>query len=121
MSVSDRHVLSSPRMPPAYGGCTIIWSGSSRCPVWPSHRLKTQRKGQCQYQPLRRLPDETEVRMRRSAGKMLGAIMAFVLSYSFASSEEALSPAAQRGLVFVRTHCAKCHSIDRVSKSPLPM
>ena len=58
--------------------------------------------------------------MRRSAGKIFGAaIIAFVLSNSFASSEEALSPAAQRGLVFVRTNCAKCHSIDRVSQSPL--
>jgi mono/diheme cytochrome c family protein len=35
--------------------------------------------------------------------------------------EEALSPAAQRGLVFVRTHCSKCHSVDRVSRSPLPV
>jgi cytochrome c len=34
--------------------------------------------------------------------------------------EDALSPPAQRGLVFVRTHCAKCHAIDRVSQSPLP-
>jgi mono/diheme cytochrome c family protein len=59
--------------------------------------------------------------MRRSAGKMLGAIVAFALSYSFASSEEALSPAAQRGLVFVRTHCAKCHSVDRIGRSPLPI
>jgi cytochrome c len=36
-----------------------------------------------------------------------------------ANSEEALSPPAQRGLVFVRTHCAKCHSVDRVGPSPL--
>ena len=38
---------------------------------------------------------------------------------SLARGEEALSPAAQRGLVFVRTHCAHCHSIDKVSPSPL--
>lgn len=31
----------------------------------------------------------------------------------------AQSPAAQRGLTFVRVHCAQCHSIDRVSESPL--
>jgi cytochrome c len=31
----------------------------------------------------------------------------------------AQSPAAQRGLTFVRTHCAQCHSIDKVSESPL--
>jgi cytochrome c len=31
----------------------------------------------------------------------------------------AQSPAAQRGLTFVRVHCAQCHAIDRVSDSPL--
>jgi len=29
------------------------------------------------------------------------------------------SPAAQRGLTFVRVHCAQCHSIDTISESPL--
>ena len=29
------------------------------------------------------------------------------------------SPAAQRGLTFVRVHCAQCHSIDKVGVSPL--
>jgi cytochrome c len=38
---------------------------------------------------------------------------------SLARGEEALSPAAQRGLVFVRAHCAYCHSIDKVGRSPL--
>ena len=38
-----------------------------------------------------------------------------------ASSEKGLSPSAQRGLTFVRTNCARCHSIDRVGNSPLPM
>jgi cytochrome c len=38
-----------------------------------------------------------------------------------AISEQVLSPAAQRGLVFVRTNCARCHSIDRVSNSTLPV
>jgi cytochrome c len=36
-----------------------------------------------------------------------------------ARSEEAFSPAEQRGLVFVRTHCSRCHSVDKISKSPL--
>jgi mono/diheme cytochrome c family protein len=31
----------------------------------------------------------------------------------------AQSPAAQRGLTFVRLHCALCHAIDKVSPSPL--
>jgi cytochrome c len=29
------------------------------------------------------------------------------------------SPAAQRGLTFVRVHCAQCHAIDKISESPL--
>src|SRR5712692_3457846 len=31
------------------------------------------------------------------------------------------SPAAQRGLTFVRVHCAQCHAIDQVMDSPLPI
>jgi len=46
-------------------------------------------------------------------------VAASALLPQIARSEEALSPAAQRGLVFVRTHCAKCHSVDRVGPSPL--
>jgi mono/diheme cytochrome c family protein len=30
-----------------------------------------------------------------------------------------LNPDAQRGLVIARTHCARCHSIDKVTESPL--
>jgi cytochrome c len=29
------------------------------------------------------------------------------------------SPAAQRGLTFVRVHCAQCHAISKVGDSPL--
>lgn len=29
------------------------------------------------------------------------------------------TPSVQRGLNFVRTNCARCHSIDKVSESPL--
>jgi cytochrome c len=36
-----------------------------------------------------------------------------------AASASAQSPAAQRGLTFVRTHCAQCHSIDNVNESPI--
>ena len=38
-----------------------------------------------------------------------------------ARSQEAVSPAEQRGLAFVRTNCSRCHSVDKASKSPLPM
>jgi cytochrome c len=44
-----------------------------------------------------------------------GAVMLGTLGPAAAQS----SPAAQRGLNFVRLHCAQCHSIDKVSESPL--
>ena len=47
------------------------------------------------------------------------AVVTSALLSSPARSAEAFSPAEQRGLVFVRTHCAHCHSIDKVSPSPL--
>jgi cytochrome c len=52
--------------------------------------------------------------LRRCAAIVVGA----ALSWS-AVPANAQSPAAQRGLTFVRVHCAQCHSIDRVSESPL--
>jgi mono/diheme cytochrome c family protein len=36
-----------------------------------------------------------------------------------ASLAQPLSPAEQRGLVFVQTHCAQCHAIGKVGGSPL--
>ena len=41
---------------------------------------------------------------------------------AFCASQPALaqqSPAVQRGLTFVRVHCAQCHAIDKVSESLL--
>ena len=38
------------------------------------------------------------------------------------ASEPALaqqSPAAQRGMTFIRVHCAECHAISKVGESPL--
>jgi cytochrome c len=53
---------------------------------------------------------------------MIAAAVAIsTLLPTMAGAEEALSPAAQRGLVFARTHCAGCHSVDRVSQSPRPV
>jgi mono/diheme cytochrome c family protein len=43
----------------------------------------------------------------------------FALLASSAAAQPALEPAAQRGLTLARTHCARCHSIDRVTASPL--
>jgi cytochrome c len=47
------------------------------------------------------------------------AAAAIVSSLLFMTPVGAQSPAAQRGLVFVRTHCAQCHAIDKLSPSPL--
>ena len=44
----------------------------------------------------------------------LGALLTMASSPVLAQS-----PAAQRGLTFVRVHCAQCHGIDKVSDSPL--
>lgn len=38
-----------------------------------------------------------------------------------AKGEEVLSPAAQRGLVIVRTNCSRCHAIGKIGDSPLPI
>jgi cytochrome c len=38
-----------------------------------------------------------------------------------AKGEEVLSPAAQRGLVVVRTNCSRCHAIGKMGESPLPI
>jgi cytochrome c len=48
---------------------------------------------------------------------MMIAVGAFLASAN--SPVLAQSPAAQRGLTFVRVHCAQCHAIDRVNESPL--
>lgn len=41
------------------------------------------------------------------------------LAFPAALQAEPLSPAAQRGRVFVQTHCASCHAIGRTGPSPL--
>lgn len=46
------------------------------------------------------------------------AVAAFVAVLSMTQAV-AQTPAAQRGLNFVRANCARCHSIDKVSESPL--
>ena len=45
--------------------------------------------------------------------------IAAALTLALAIPAQAQSPAAQRGLTFVRTNCAQCHAIDKVSPSPL--
>jgi cytochrome c len=52
---------------------------------------------------------------------MMWKIVPFSLFALLTSSAIAqpLEPAAQRGLTIARTYCARCHSIDRVTASPL--
>lgn len=47
------------------------------------------------------------------------AIKAATILMVAAFATEASAQRAQRGVVIARTYCAKCHSIDKVSPSPL--
>jgi cytochrome c len=52
----------------------------------------------------------------------IGWPLAVLTAMMLCASEPALaqqSPAAQRGLTFVRVHCVQCHAVDRVSESTL--
>jgi len=46
-------------------------------------------------------------------------ILALAFLVPLTASSHAASPGVQRGVHFARLHCAKCHSIDKVSPSPL--
>jgi cytochrome c len=48
----------------------------------------------------------------------LVAMVIGALGVSFASAQT-LSPAAQRGFVFVQTNCARCHAIGKLGGSPI--
>ena len=50
---------------------------------------------------------------------LAAALLMFAMSAISAAAAEVLSPAAQRGLVLVRTNCSQCHSVDKISDSPL--
>ena len=49
----------------------------------------------------------------------LKAILVSALMVAGAGGAQALSPAAQRGYVFVQTNCSKCHAVGRFGDSPL--
>ena len=48
-------------------------------------------------------------------GIILGVMVACAGGPAFAQQD----PAAQRGLTFLQTNCAQCHSVDKVSESRL--
>jgi cytochrome c len=56
---------------------------------------------------------KNEVRLMKALLYQVGVAL-FVISPALA-----LSPAEQRGKTFALTNCARCHSIDRVTESPL--
>src|SRR5499433_4394743 len=56
--------------------------------------------------------------MSRNQFVRVGLVLSLALLVH-APSAFAQSPAAQRGLTFVRVHCAQCHAVDKVSDSPL--
>lgn len=48
-----------------------------------------------------------------------GALAVTIFLTCGVTAASAQDPAAQRGLTFVRTNCARCHAIDKLSPSPL--
>jgi mono/diheme cytochrome c family protein len=55
----------------------------------------------------------------RARTLLLVASCAASVVFTETGRSEALSPASQRGLVFVQAHCAQCHAIGKVGASPL--
>ncbi|HET7716111.1 MAG TPA: cytochrome c [Bauldia sp.] len=51
----------------------------------------------------------------------LNGILLAATVFLAASDALALSPAAQRGFVFVNTNCSGCHAVGRFGDSPLPI
>ena len=47
------------------------------------------------------------------------AVPQLLMTLMLTASALAASPAAQRGKTFALTNCARCHSIDRATPSPL--
>lgn len=56
------------------------------------------------------------VRAATATARLAGAIVLTALAGSTALAQ---NPGAQRGVVIARTYCVGCHSIDKVSPSPL--
>ena len=47
------------------------------------------------------------------------ACVALLLGFGTIAQAQAWDPAQQRGFVFVKANCSRCHSIDKVTESPL--
>jgi cytochrome c len=57
--------------------------------------------------------------MNRLSALKCAALGVALASIALPSATMAQSPAEQRGRTFVQANCSKCHSIDKVSPSPL--
>jgi cytochrome c len=65
---------------------------------------------------------QSVVRLGIGAVFIVGMVAIFAVLFPLqAKSQETLSPAAQRGLVVVRTNCSRCHAIGKIGDSPLPI
>jgi cytochrome c len=53
------------------------------------------------------------------AMKTCAGAAAILLMFGGTAHAQALQPDQQRGFTYVRVHCAQCHSIDKVTPSPL--
>ena len=51
--------------------------------------------------------------------KLIPLAFAALSMSGLAVQAQQMSPSVQRGLAFVRTNCSRCHSIDKISPSPL--
>jgi mono/diheme cytochrome c family protein len=68
--------------------------------------------------------DGVQKAVQLGIGAAFGAnlvVIFFALTALPAKGEETLSPAAQRGLVIVRTNCSRCHAVGKIGDSPLPI
>lgn len=61
---------------------------------------------------------ETRLNFMRISNFSAAALLAFA-AFASSGAQAQQTAAAQRGVVLARTHCAKCHSIDKLSPSPL--
>lgn len=68
----------------------------------------------------KRLPPAA-LRKRKPAMRYVLNVLAatLIMTTAVTTAVLAASPAEMRGRAFARANCAKCHSIDRVSPSPL--
>lgn len=69
---------------------------------------------------VRAIPDQVGEQEKGKTMKPFRAGFATILCFFVAQPGAAQTPPdVQRGLVLAKTHCAQCHSIDKVGPSPL--